>query len=238
MAIKPVQNDSFYREVDEELRKEQLSSWWRRYRWAVIGGIILFFGAIAGAIWWNNERERRAGEHAEVLTQVFEDVQTGKANAQDPRLEQLAKEGPDGYRAAALLTKADLALQANNDAAAIAAFRQVGEDDDLPEPYRNVALIRQTTAEFDKLQPQAVIDRLRPLAQPGNPWFGSAGEMTAMAYLKQGKPQQAAPIFAAISKDPGVPESMRSRAVQMAGALGLDAVDQAAAAGAAKEKSQ
>ena len=28
---------------------------------------------------------------------------------------------------------------------------------------------------------------MAPLAKPGSPWFGSAGEMTALALIKQGK---------------------------------------------------
>ena len=238
MAIKPVANDSFYREVDEELRKEQLTGWWKRYGWLAVAGVVLLFAAIAGFIWWQGEKERRAGENAEALLKVFEDVQGGRTQGADARLDKLAEDGSDGYRAAALLTKADLALQANNDAAAIAGFKSVAEDEDLPEPYRNLALIRQTAVEYDKLPPATVIERLRPLAQAGNPWFGSAGEMTAAAYLKMGKPQQAAPIFAAMAKDQTLPESIRARAVQMAGALGVDAVVEAPAAGAAKENTQ
>ena len=69
-----------------------------------------------------------------------------------------------------------------------------------------------------------MVDRLKPLATPGNPWFGSAGELVAMAYLKQGKKDLAGPLFAAIAKDEDVPQSLRSRTRQLAGLLGYDAV--------------
>ena len=64
---------------------------------------------------------------------------------------------------------------------------------------------------------------MKPLAEPGNPWFGSAGEMTAMAMLKQGKKAEAGRMFAAIAADEQVPSSIRARAVQIAGTLGVDA---------------
>jgi hypothetical protein len=76
---------------------------------------------------------------------------------------------------------------------------------------------------FDSLPPQQVIDRLKPLAVPGNAWFGSAGELVGMAYLKQGKPELAGPLFAAIGKNTEVPSSLRSRMRQVAGQLGYDA---------------
>jgi hypothetical protein len=87
-----------------------------------------------------------------------------------------------------------------------------------------MGLIRQTMSEFDTLAPQQIIDRLKPLAVPGNPWFGSAGEMTAIAYMKLGKDNTAGPIFAQIAKQKDLPQSLRGRAMQMAGALGIDAV--------------
>ena len=73
--------------------------------------------------------------------------------------------------------------------------------------------------------PQQVVDRLKPLAVPGNPWFGSAGELVGMAYIKQGRTELAGPLFAAISRDKEAPASLRSRSRQLAGLLGVDAID-------------
>jgi hypothetical protein len=238
LAIKPKDNETFYREVDEELRKEQLSTFWKRYGLIVIGAVVLLLAAIGGYIWWQNRQEVKAGERGEALVAVLDEIQAGKAKEAAPKLDPIAQEGGPGYRAAALLTKADIALQQGNAQAAVATFKQVAEDEDLAQPYRQLALIRQTTAEYDRIPPAEVIRRLQPLAQAGNPWFGSAGELVALAYLKQKQPARAAPIFAALAKDESLPSSIRSRALQMAGALGVDAVSDAAGApkGAAATK--
>jgi hypothetical protein len=55
---------------------------------------------------------------------------------------------------------------------------------------------------------------------PGNPWFGSAGELTAIAYLKMGRRDLASEMFTSIGREAAVPESIRLRAGQMASALG------------------
>jgi hypothetical protein len=102
-------------------------------------------------------------------------------------------------------------------------YGAIAADGSLPEPYRNAAIIRQTALQFDQLQPAQIVQRLQPLAKPGNPWFGTAGEMTALALLKQGQKDQAARLFAAIAKDTSVPDQIRSRSVQIAGTLGVDA---------------
>ena len=238
MAIKPRDNETFYREVDEELRKEQLTGFWKRYGALLIGGILLFLAALAGFLWWQQRQTEQAGERGQALIETYEQVQAGQAKAAVPKLDQLATEGPEGIRAAALLTKADIAIQQKNLPAAAAAFRSVADNADFAEPYRQLALIRQTSVEFDQIAPQEVIRRLGPLAVAGNPWFGSAGELVALAHLKNNQPARAAPIFAAMAKDQKLPQSIRSRALQMAGALGIDAVTEAegAPSGAAATK--
>ena len=47
--------------------------------------------------------------------------------------------------------------------------------------------------------------------------------MTALALLKQGKKAEAGKMFAAVAADKQVPQSIRSRAAQIAGTLGTDA---------------
>jgi hypothetical protein len=135
----------------------------------------------------------------------------------------------------ALFAKAAAALNKGDAKGAAALFGQMAADEQLDQPYRDLALVRQTALEFDTLAPQTVVDRLKPLAQPGEAWFGSAGEMTAIAYMKMRKSDLAGPLFAAIAKDTQAPESLRARARQMAGALGVDAADAADEAAEAKE---
>jgi hypothetical protein len=103
-------------------------------------------------------------------------------------------------------------------------YFELADDSGAPKAMRDLAAIRGVSVNFDNMKPEAVIARLKPLAQPGNPWFGSAGELVAMAYLKQGKKDLAGPLFASIAKDEAAPRSLRSRSRQIAGTLGYDAV--------------
>lgn len=228
MALKPVDNESFYREVDEELRRDQMKTYWERFGKLVIAGIVLVLAAIGGFIWWQNQKEVKAGERSETLVSAFEEIATGRRNAALPKLDALIQSGSAGHRAAALLTKAGIAVERKDLKGAVAIYKQVADDAGLARPYRDLALVRMTAVEFDTLPPQAVIDRLKGLAVEGNPWFGSAGEMVALSHLRLNRPQQAAAIFAAMAKDKTLPDTLRSRATQMAGSLGVDAVQETA----------
>ena len=226
MALKPVDNESFYREVDEELRRDQMKTYWERFGKLVIAGIVLLLAAIGGFIWWQNQKVVKAGERSETLVSALDEVASGRRNAAIPKLDGLIQSGSDGHRAAALLTKANIAVEAKDLKGAAALFKQVADDGDLAQPYRDLALVKMTAVEFDTLPPQAVIDRLKGLAVAGNPWFGSAGEMVALSHLRLNRPQQAAALFAAMAKDKKLPDTLRSRATQMAGSLGVDAVQE------------
>ncbi|HMC92751.1 MAG TPA: tetratricopeptide repeat protein [Allosphingosinicella sp.] len=224
LALRPVDNETFYREVDEELRRDRMLGLWQRYGKLVIAGIVLFLVLLGAGIWWHGHRQETAGARGEQLLGAFDDVGVGKKSAAKAKLDALEADATPGYKAAALFTKADLAIEANDLKGAAALFRQAAGDASLPQPYRSLATIRMTALEMDGMTPQAVIDRLKPLAVSGSPFFGSAGEMVAVSYMKLNKPQEAGRLFAAIAKDRQVPESIRSRATQMAGSLGVDAV--------------
>ena len=62
LAIRPDDNETFYREVDEELRRDQMKTYWERYGKLVIAGVVLLLAAIGGFIWWQNQQEVKAGE--------------------------------------------------------------------------------------------------------------------------------------------------------------------------------
>jgi hypothetical protein len=230
LALKPVDNETFYREVDEELRRDQLLGYWQRYGKLIIAGIVLLLLLLAAGIWWHNQRTLKAGARGEQLSGAFDDISAGKKTAAAAKLDGLVASGTPGYKAAALFTKADLAVEGNDLKTAAGLFRQVADDGALPQPYRDLATVRMTAIEIDSLKPEAVVARLKPLASAGSPWFGSAGEMVAISYMKMNKPQEAGRLFAAIAKDAKVPDSIRSRAAQMAGSLGVDAVQGPSAA--------
>ncbi len=150
-------------------------------------------------------------------------IGAGQTAGAAKELEPLTESSADGVSVAARLTSAAVALEKADRKTAIGEYRSIMDDKGLAAPYRDLATIRLTALEFDQMKPDEVIARLKPLAVAGNPWFGSAGEMTAMAMLKQGRKSEAGRLFAAIAADTQVPETIRSRAVQIAGTLGIDA---------------
>lgn len=223
MALTPQNNDAFIREVDDEMRREQMSAIGRRYGLWIIAAALLALAAFGGWTWWQHHQTSLAAEQGERLATALDDVAQGRVAQGTAEVAKLTASDRDAVRATALLTQADLLLSKNDRKGAAATFGKVAADESLAQPFRDMALVRQTAVEYDSLQPQQVIDRLRGLADKGSPWLGSAGEMVAIAYLRQNKLQQAGQTFALIAQTDGVPQSLRGRAAQMAGSLGVDA---------------
>ena len=223
------QSDVFAREVDDALRQDEAIDAVRRYGKPVGAVLVLGLAALGGWLWYGNHQENVRGQQGEQLTQALDYSEAKNDKAAQGLLDGLAKDGTPGNRAAAQLLLAGKAQDAGKADQAAQAFAAIAADSKAPQAYRDAAAVREMAIRFDKVPPQQVIDRLKALAVPGNPWFGSAGELVGLAYLKQGHNDLAGPLFAAIAKDKDVPDSIKRRARQIAGSLGIDAVDDVSA---------
>ncbi|MFZ2997588.1 tetratricopeptide repeat protein [Sphingobium sp.] len=224
MALTPQNSEAFMREVDEAVRQDQLLTVWQRYgRWILVA-IVVALAGFGGWLYWQHHSKTQSEAVSEQMDAVLATA-TGGGTPDPKQLDALTQASQPGYRASAQLVKAGVASRKGDAKAAIAMYSAMAADTGLNQPYRDLALIRQTALEYETLKPQQIVDRLKPLAIEGAPWFGSAGELVAIAYMKMDKPDLAGPLFAGIAKDPNVPQSIRSRARQMAGLLGIDAVE-------------
>ena len=223
-------NAAFIREVDDEYRRDRMLSFWRRFGVGIATAVLAVVLLAGGFIYWQNSRHEQAGAQGEQLQDAYDALGVEQPAKATKPLTDLATSGRDGYRALALMTEADILLQKDDLKGAAAKFAAIANDEGSAKPFRDLALIRQTSAEFETLKPQVVIERMRPLAVTGNPWFGSAGEMMAIAEVRQNRADLAAALFDKIANDATVPQTIRQRAVQMAATLQADGGTDAASA--------
>lgn len=220
------QAEGFLREVDDALREDQVFTALRKYGKPVGALIAAGLLGLAGYLWYENHSNAKAAEQGEALTKALDDLEVRNLKAATDAVAPLAKDGTDGYRATARMLAAGVLSEQGKKAEAAKAFAAIAADADAPQAYRDLATIREVSLTFDQLGPDKVVERLKPLAVPGNAWFGSAGELVGLAYMKQGKNELAGALFAQIAKDKTVPDTLRRRTRQMAGLLGVDAVEE------------
>ncbi len=231
------------REVDDALRQDQAEAFLRRYGKLVLALVVLALLAFAGYLYWQHRQNTAAEAGSEQLILALDDLDAGKTADAQKKLAPLAA-GNNGNAVLARIAQAGIAAEQGKAVDAAKLYAAVAADTSAPQPLRDLASVREVAAAFDTLPPQTVVDRLSGLAKPGTPWFGVAGEMVGVAYLKQGKTAQAGPLLVKIAKDKTQPEGLRARVRQLAGQIGFDAIEDvvpasgegdAAAAGASGE---
>ena len=223
MALPNDPAESFVREVDENLRRDQLRDMAKSYGKWLIAAAVLLLAAVGGYLYWQDRQKQQVAEQSEALSAAIDKIGEGNMKGAQADLEPLSKASNDVVRASSELAKAAVALRGNDRKTAIDIYKRIAADDGMAQPYRDLATVRGTMVEFDQLKPDEIIARLSPLAEPGKPFFGTAGEMVALASLAKGDRNGAGQMFARIAADRQVPDSIRSRAVQFAGSLGVDA---------------
>ena len=219
------QDDVLMREIDDAVRQDDYARFAKIYGRPLLGLLVAGLLAFGGYLFWDSRQEAAMEKTSEDLVSAIDQLGAGNFDSANDAAATLASESKGGAKAAAMLMQAGIAMEKGDLETAAGLYAQVAQDNDAPQAVRDLALIRENAAGFDARDPADVIAALKPLAVPGNAYFGSAGELVAMAYLEQGEREQAGTLFAAIAKDEDVPQSLRARTRQMAGLLGVDAIE-------------
>lgn len=223
--MKAAQDEALLREVDDAYRQGQYTEFAQRYGKPLVGLLVLGLAAFGGYLFWESKQQEGLEDQSEQIVAALDQVEAGNLDTGSTTLDGVIASGEAGPVAVATMLKAGIAAEQDSPEQAAKLFAGVAANEEAPQELRDLASIRELTLTFDQADPATVIARLKPLSAPGNPWFGSAGELVAMAYLKQGNKAEAGTLFAEIAKSEDVPESIRSRSRQMAGILGVDAIE-------------
>lgn len=238
MATRPPANAALLQEVDDAVRKDELNQFARRYgRWiiALVVAGLLGFG---GYLFWQNRQNAAAAEKSEALIAAFDQLKAGNSKGAISALKAIEADGTPAYRAAATVQLANLRTEQGDRKGAAALLAGLAADTSVDQSLRDMALIRQTALEFDALKPELVIARLAPIVgrtDPVSAWYPSAAELTAIAHYQAGRFDEAGALYAKIAKIKDIPPALQSRTIQMAGMLGVDAVENRADAAAQKD---
>lgn len=219
------EQEALLREVDDAVRQGDTEQFFSQYGRPLLGVIAVGLAAFGGYLFWDSRQEAAMERDGEVLVGALDQINSGNLKSGYDQLAELAAAEKGGASAAAGMLRAGIAAQQQRPEEAARLFAAVAADESAPQAMRDLAKVREIAVKYDTMKAADIIAALKPLAVPGNPYFGSAGEMVAHAYLDQGKRAEAGALFAQIAKSDEVPETMKSRARQMAGVLGVDAIE-------------
>jgi len=199
-----------FREVDEEVRREQLKKLWERYQYLIVGTVLLIVVGVGG---WRFYEWQQTQQAARVGTQ-FEDAialaDSGKHDEAEKIFAKIAVDGTPAYRALARIRQA--AQLAQIDAAkAVDLYKQIAADTSIEQVMRDLASLRAAALLIDTSSYIDARKLLEPLAQPGREFRHAARELLALNAWKSGDRAGAMKWYAAILTDPEAPASSRTR---------------------------
>lgn len=208
-----------FREIDEELRRDNLGKLWARYGAYIIGLAILVVVATAAVVGWR-EYQARAQRAESVRYAAALDLARKNQIAQAAdAFSLLAREAGAGQATLARLQEAQLRAKSGDEQAAIGAYKALAQDASADPIYRDLATLLAALHELNSADPKAVIAEVEPLTAPGNAWRPSALEVTALANLRAGDRAKARDIYKSLADDLKAPQGLRARAAEMTAAL-------------------
>ncbi len=205
-------DDSFMREVEDELRSDKVSNFWKKYKYFVIGGAVAIVVGTAGYRFWESYSAKIAGESGDQFLSAIELSNEGKHDEAIAQLEKLGNEGVGQYPALAQLRLAAEYAKKGEAQKAIEAFDSIANDTGFDETLRNVARLRSGLLLVDNGSYDEVSDRLQSMSETGNFFRHSAREGLGLSAWKAEKYKDALVWFQAIVDDQGSPNGVRTRA--------------------------
>jgi len=196
------ENDSFIREVNEDIRQEQLGRLWRLLKPYIIGGAAAIILITAGYESYQYYQSRRQAELGEAYSAALQLAAAGPGAEAFAQLAALEKSDFGGYPMLARFRRAALLAQKGDKAAAVKAFDALAADGSLPKPWRQMASVRAAYILVDSGTERDVAERVQPLAGEGEPMRFAAREALGLAAWKAGKMPAAAGYFNRNYSDP------------------------------------
>ncbi len=211
-------------EVEQDLRAERAERVLKRYGWLLVAAAVAVVGGVAGWQFWQHSLAQRDEAAAAGYIAVQNAVGQGTASAEQIGvLDQLAATAPEGYRTLARLRAAGLKADSGNVAEAVALWNTVAADPKADPLLRDLASLLATGHELDRGDPALLQARIKPLAEPGNPWSALAREQLAMLDLRLGNADAARLALQVMSVGMDTPPGLRARASALLAGLGPQA---------------
>jgi hypothetical protein len=204
-------DDGLFREVDEEVRREQLGKLWERFGNVILGaciGVVLLVGGFKGWQYWQNKLAEEAGME---WYQAIRLAEEGKAAEADAAFDKISESGHAGYAALAELSQAARLGQDGKSEEAVALYDKVANDGSVDDPLRNLARVRAAYLLVDTADVADIRQRLSGLNNPQSSWRHGAREVLMLANVRRGDIKAADQLAAEILTDPATPAAMRAR---------------------------
>lgn len=211
------ETDSFIEEVTEEIRREKLYGYVRKYAWIAV---LLILGVVGVTGYLEYSKATTARTAQELGDRLVAAIKSDDAVERAAALAEIAPEAGDAAVIVDMRRAGEL-VDAGDTAAAIAAFEAVANSGAAPI-YTDMARLKAVMLGGADQDAAARDATLAELAAPGALYRPLALEQQGLVALTAGDQDKAVEIFTELFQDSEITDGLRNRATQMLVALGAE----------------
>ena len=200
-----------FREVDEDLRREQIKKLWDRFAPLVIGLAVLIVAGTAGYRGWIYWEERQAAATGDRFLAAVDLATAGKHAEAIAALEAVAKDGSGSYPLLASFRIAAEKAATGDTKGAVDGFNAIAANPSASSDIKAMARLRAAFLLVDSIACPEREKQIGDLASTGNIWRHSARELLGLAAWRSGDFDSARKYFDMISTDQDAPQDLRQR---------------------------
>lgn len=203
-------HENFIREIDEELRSDQMRSLWKNFGpWLIAAAVLLVVGVAGYEAWsWlNNSNSARSSDQFYSALALADGTDVAAAQQ---ALDEVAAHGSGSYPLLARFREAALLGTEGKTAEATAAYDAIATGQ-TNQHIRGLALVLGAYTLVDSGDVGQVEQRVAGLAVPGNPMRNAAREALGLVKYKAGDLAGARSDFEAVLADPLVSREAQTR---------------------------
>ena len=205
-------NDSIFREVDEEVRQEEYKKLWSRYGNLITAVAVLFILAIAGWQGWQYYQQRQSEEASSVYFDALHKATDGKT---DDALADLGIIKHAGFGQLAKLEEAAIIGNKGDTDKAVAAYDAFANDTSNDPALADLARIRAGYLLVDSQSPDQLLTRLGRYDKDDVLWHSQAREIFGLSAYRVKDYAMADRYFNAIAADAKASSGLKQRAELM-----------------------
>ncbi len=213
--------DALIREVNEDLREEQMHKLWKRYGGAAIAVAVAVVVIVAGYQGWKTYTVSVRMSEGEKFHSAGIAAENGNTEAALAQLGSLAEDGKSGYGVLALFQQAAILSAKGDNKTAADIYKAIAADKSNDNDTKGLALVLGALQEI-KIggNHDELMQRLNGANTDDNPWRYSMRELLALVEIETGNKENAAKLFGELAVDSAAPEGIRDRARKLLVGLG------------------
>ena len=209
------ESESFINEVTEEVRRDRLYGYFRRYAWVGVTVVVVLVG---GAAWNEYQRSSREAAAQTLGDSLMTAMETEDGAARISALQAVPATGKS-VAVTALLTAAEQE-QTGDIAGALATLEALAANGEVGQIYRDLAQFKALMIGAGTMDAAGRIAGLEAMAVPGAPYRLLALEQIALTQVSGGEKDAALTTLTSISEDAEVGGPMKQRVDSLITALG------------------